>query len=156
MDINMDFGVKRESIPHSAVSVAAYIVHYCNRKGYLINNLKLQKILYFVQAQFLVNRGRPCFKEKIEAWQFGPVVPEVYHKYKFYGGTAIKSSNQYKMWNISNDDKKEIEVIVDECAKYSTSQLVNITHKQTPWLKAYSENKHNHISNESIFEYFSI
>ena len=46
---------------YSAVEVAKYIIWYCKRQGYSISNLKLQKILYFVQASFLVNQGKPCF-----------------------------------------------------------------------------------------------
>ena len=70
-------------VMYSAVDVARYIIWYCKRQGYSISNLKLQKILYFVQAEFLVNTGKPCFSEEIEAWDFGPVVPEVYHEFKF-------------------------------------------------------------------------
>ena len=48
---------------YSAIDVAKYIIWYCKRQGYRISNLKLQKILYFVQASFLVNQGNPCFFE---------------------------------------------------------------------------------------------
>ena len=68
---------------YAALDIARYIIKYCKDNGYSISNLKLQKLLYFVQAQFLVTyNGRPAFEEKIEAWDFGPVVPEVYHYLK--------------------------------------------------------------------------
>ena len=56
---------------YSAIDVARYIIWYCKRRRYSISNLKLQKILYFVQANFLVSIGTPCFEEEIEAWDFG-------------------------------------------------------------------------------------
>ena len=76
---------------YSALSVAHYIISYCDAHGNGISNLKLQKILYFVQAEFLVSTpgNRPCFKEQIEAWDFGPVVPIVYHLYKLFGSSVI-------------------------------------------------------------------
>lgn len=37
----------------------------------------------------MVSRGQPCFKEEIEAWDFGPVVPEVYHEFKIFGSSDI-------------------------------------------------------------------
>ena len=76
---------------YNALSVAHYIIGACSRLNFGISNLKLQKILYFVQAEFLVSTPThtPCFSERIEAWDFGPVVPVVYHKYKVYGSGLI-------------------------------------------------------------------
>ena len=59
------------------LDVSRYIINYCNENYYLISNLKLQKILYFVQAFFLEAKNEECFREEIEAWDFGPVIPEV-------------------------------------------------------------------------------
>lgn len=63
---------------YSAIDVARYIILYCKEKEYPISNLKLQKLLYSVQAQFLITKRDPAFLEEIEAWDFGPVVPEVF------------------------------------------------------------------------------
>lgn len=46
-----------------ALDVAKYIITYSNQKGYKINNLKLQKLLYYVQAFFLIKTEKACFKE---------------------------------------------------------------------------------------------
>ena len=48
---------------YSAIDVARYIIAHCNRNGQTISNLKLQKILYFIQAEFLVVQDKPCFQE---------------------------------------------------------------------------------------------
>ena len=50
--------------------------------GELITNLKLQKLLYYAQGYSLAILDRPIFPEKIEHWTHGPVVHEIYHKYK--------------------------------------------------------------------------
>ena len=74
---------------YKALDIARYIIERCNQNSKTISNLKLQKILYFVQAEFLVAKNQPCFREKIEAWDFGPVVPDVYFAYRMYGSTNI-------------------------------------------------------------------
>ncbi len=74
---------------YSAIVIANYIIEYEHSQNRRISNLKLQKLLYFVQAQFFRIIGVPCFNDKIEAWSFGPVVVNVYHAYKFYGGMDI-------------------------------------------------------------------
>lgn len=140
---------------YSALLVSRYIIQHCNEIGTTISNLKLQKILYFVQAEFLVDTGKPCFFEKIEAWVYGPVVPIVYNEYKAYGNANIPWSNNNKNETVLIDDIKRINAIVDEAKKYSAFQLVEITHHQTPWISAFKPGKNNVISIESIRMFFS-
>lgn len=135
--------------------IARYVIQYCKEHNYSISNLKLQKILYFIQAEFLVTKGIPCFAEDIEAWDFGPVIPNVYHEYKIFGSSNIISfgTNDYSGM-IQTDDLALIRGIVDECASYSASALVDITHHQSPWENAYQKHCNNKITNQSIKEFF--
>lgn len=140
---------------YSAIDVARYIIWYCKRWKYSISNLKLQKILYFVQANFLVSVGTPCFEEEIEAWDFGPVVPEVYHEFKIFGSADIPKAvclNAGEM--ILRKDKALINEIVEQCAKYPASVLVEITHRQAPWREAYEKYCNNIIEKNAIRDYF--
>ena len=139
---------------YSAIDVAKYIIMRCNQLNKTISNLKLQKILYFVQAEFLVDKDEPCFSETIEAWDFGPVIPIVYHKYKVFGSASIPHITKNDACPFSSDDKKLIDGIVDECTKYSASALVDITHQQTPWKDAYRPYCNAPIPNESIKQFF--
>ena len=84
---------------YDVLSIARFIINYCNEKNIVISNLKLQKILYFVQAYFLITFNRPCFRENIEAWDFGPVVPEAYHEFKQYGSGNIPKVNKYLIYD---------------------------------------------------------
>ena len=140
---------------YSAVDVAKYIIWYCKQKGYSISNLKLQKILYFVQAAFLVDCDRACFKEVIEAWDFGPVVPEVYHYFKIFGSANIPKSVAINAEiAIMRSDRPIINEMVDQCAEYSASALVELTHNQDPWRNAYRKGYNNIINQEAIRAYF--
>ena len=140
---------------YSALLVAKHIIQRCDEKGKTISNLKLQKILYFVQAEFLVDINKPCFREAIEAWDFGPVVPEVYREYKIYGSANIPASKKKSIMPISTNDISRIDGIVDECSEYSASQLVEITHHQKPWINAYVPGKNREITKASIYEFFA-
>ena len=140
---------------YNVLTVARYIINRCNENNKTINNLKLQKILYFVQVEFLVEKGEACFSEKIQAWNFGPVVPEVYQQYEVYGAANILSRKRVVDETIiSRNDKKIIDGMIDECIKYSTSELVSITHRQKPWKQAYAKGPNTTISCARIKEYF--
>jgi len=66
----------------TAQDVTDLMLYWANRDGDLISNLKLQKLLYYAQAWHLVNFDVPLFGDSIEAWDFGPVIPNVYRQYK--------------------------------------------------------------------------
>lgn len=139
---------------YSAVTVAKYVIFRCHKDEYTISNLKLQKLLYFVQAEFLVDKNEPCFGEKIEAWDFGPVVPEVYQRFKIYGSANIPFFEGIVSFSISEKDKRIIDEIIKECAKYSAASLVEITHNQSPWKEAYRRYQNAEITQESIKRFF--
>lgn len=138
---------------YKVLVIADHIIERCNEMRSPISNLKLQKILYFVQAEFLVTIGEVCFRETIEAWDFGPVVPIVYQRYKVYGSANIPYYQSRIRYRIQPDDLEILDGIIDECAGYSASMLVEITHRQTPWKKAY-RSASKIITPESIKEYF--
>ena len=156
---------------YSVLDVCRYVINYSNDNDYGISNLKLQKVLYFIQAYFLISKSEQCFKERIEAWDFGPVVPEAYREYKQFGSSNIPWISNYvemdfdDFWNsrvkkfrkevISEGDKICIEAVVDMLADYSATDLVEITHSQTPWIDAYVPNRNNEITLQAIKEYFN-
>lgn len=155
---------------YNVLDVARYIINYSHNHGYVISNLKLQKILYFVQAAFLVNKNNPCFYEEIEAWDFGPVVPDIYHEFKMYGSNDIPYIHEYidysnGIWEstrrdfddnvIAIEDKQLLENMVDQCSNYSANDLVRITHNQSPWQNAYNRGWNKIISKDSIRDFFA-
>lgn len=138
---------------YCALDVAKYIV----TKHDFISNLGLQKLLYFIQAEFLISTGNPCFDDPIEAWAFGPVIPSVYKEYKIYGGGSIYASKKDNAANhlILDYDKKIIDDVVSHLIKYPAAVLTDVTLHQTPWIQSYQKGKQNIISNELIKEFFS-
>ena len=138
--------------PYNALEVAEYIIERCNQKNKSISNLKLQKILYFVQAQFIVEFGTPCFDNIMQAWDYGPVVPDVYHKYKVYGNTNIPSYGN-KRFNFEQDEQQTLDTTIDSASEYAASRLVEITHNQSPWIDAYKKADET-ITPESIRKFF--
>lgn len=102
--------------------------------GDFISNLKLQKLLYYAQGSYLALKDEPLFNEEIEAWTYGPVVPEVYHKFKGYGSNGIDTSEiSMELNQIDDEAKKILEEVYDVFGQYSASKLVKMTHEEAPW-----------------------
>lgn len=139
---------------YSALSIADHIVAYHTGKEWTITNLRLQKLLYFIQAYFLTFLNRECFTEEMEAWKYGPVVPEVYEEYKCYGNSNIPYTGSSGNQRICREDIIVIDELLDHFSEYTANELVEITHNQDPWLMHYRPNRNAVIPKKSIKEYF--
>lgn len=111
---------------YTAVDLSKYIVNKCIADGYPVSNLQLQKILYYIQKDFL-DRGAIAFSDDIEAWPFGPVVVTVYYHYCHFGGMPISISEA--PFEINTEDKSRINKIIETKRKLYPWDLVRETHK---------------------------
>lgn len=131
-----------------SMDIADYFVSSSLKQGIKINNLKLQKLLYYFYAMKLVNGNGNPFNEKFEKWQYGPVLPSVYHSYKQYYGADINEvpdrytfdvdSNSFKRKTFDDSKlpeelKKEIETFVFNLKNYDAFELVERTHRHDDW-----------------------
>ncbi|WP_261789722.1 Panacea domain-containing protein [Treponema pectinovorum] len=137
---------------YSALDIAKYVINHEHLQDREISNLRLQKLLYFIQAKVLIKTGNPCFDDEMQAWEFGPVVPVVYHEYKIFGGMDI--TDEFLIPHITREISSCIIEMLDDCANYPTFQLVNITHAQSPWKNARAKGDKSIITIESIKDYF--
>lgn len=123
--------------------------------GDAMTNLRLQKMLYFAQGWSLTRLGKPLFEEPIEAWQYGPVVPACYGWYSGFGRNFLTSDMPPR----EAFTTEEYELLLDtwaELSKYSTSQLVTMTHeKGTPWDRVWNHSGSREIPTEEISAFFS-
>ena len=126
---------------YEAVHIAKYIINKCTIDQHPISNLQLQKILYCIQRYFLKN-DMLAFDDDFEAWQFGPVIPEVY--YLFCGFGAIRIRMKYDL-DIGSDYAALINPIIERkrlLNPWDWSEDINATGKA--WDKVYSNGSGNH------------
>ena len=120
---------------YKAIDVAKYVVTKCMRDKCPVSNLQLQKILYYIQKDFL-SRGEPAFSDDIEAWKFGPVVPNVY--YHFCGSGAMPISISFENISIAPKDAEYIDAIIEAKRNMNPWELVDETHKENgAWHQIY-------------------
>lgn len=155
---------------YNALDIARYSINYAHDINSPISNLQLQKIMYYIQAAFLVEKNEKCFNENILNWTYGPVVDEVYREFRTFGYSSILRQKSYmcigydkKNHKISigekkfdgsilgNEDKQIIQKIVDIYSKFEPFDLVNKTHSEDPWKDT---NQNDIIDNESIKNYY--
>ena len=145
--------------------VAKYIINYSNKEKYNISNLKLQKILYYIQGAFVVYKGEECYYNELKQWKHGPVIPSIYREYKFFGNENIVNieeevnilNDNFELESVKIDsyinenDKELINDVVDSLSHFSAWELVEKTHEEEPWKKTDSNKT---IEIEKIKTYF--
>lgn len=114
--------------------VAGYIIKFFHDSGDLITNLKLQKLLYYVQGWYLGLYGEAVFSQELQAWVHGPVQPQVYQQYKKYAWNPISEDVGAVMLECIIEN--HIKEVLEEYGGESAWNLERMTHRESPWLEA--------------------
>ena len=142
--------------PVGAMDVAAYIL----RKRGPMTTWKLQKLCYYAQAWSLVWDDVPLFRERIEAWAGGPVVPKLYqwHRGRYRVGVTPNGDPD----RLDQDQQETVDAVLDVYGDKSASELSALTHREAPWRDARwhaglqpGERGHAQIRLGSMAEFYS-
>jgi uncharacterized phage-associated protein len=77
--------------PVDAKALANLMLDWADDENIEVSPMKLQKLIFFPHADFLASRGTPLVKQEFEAWDYGPVVPSLYHAFKDFGSNPINT-----------------------------------------------------------------
>ncbi len=123
-------------------NVCDYIILMCVTGGERLNLLKLQKLLYYVQAWSLAFDNEPLFDGKFQAWIHGPVNRKIYNRFKdtktLYSPVTL--DDMRSDFNPDNDltasEREHIQNVLEVYAPYGDSKLEAQTHSERPWISA--------------------
>ena len=143
---------------YTCFDIANYFLDKAKQTAIAVTNLKLQKLVYYAQAWHLAIHNEALMEGvEFEAWIHGPVVHELWKKYKDYTYEAINEEVTPPQLDDGTDQflKQVVEVYLDKDAY--TMELMS--HREDPWILArngYADNERctNIISEESMRTYF--
>ena len=120
---------------HDARAVANYFIDRSLKKGEYKTPLQILKLVYFSHAWLLGIHGRPLFRQPVEAWKFGPVVADVYHELKQFGGTDVTSRiSRVHEAEWTDDEADILGQVAEGYDVYSGNRLSHMTHwPESPW-----------------------
>lgn len=121
----------------SALSAAKTL---CEMRGWALSNMALQKVLYLAQMFRLgQSEGTPLVREPFEAWDYGPVVPDLYHRVKPFGSGPVGNVFHWVDEVEQNTaDYRALEQAEEGTRRLSPGQLVAITHRSGgAWARHY-------------------
>lgn len=123
---------------YSAFDIADYFLYKAAQEDQeLLSNLKLQKLVYYAQGLHLVVfDGEPLFRDRIEAWAYGPVVPNLYHFYKSNGSGGIPAKKDFDPETIDSTTREFLDEIYEAFGQFSAIRLMDIAHNDQCWKDA--------------------
>lgn len=127
------------------LSFANHILAVAYENNLSINNLQLQKIMYFAMRDQKDNHEllSEMYDEPFYIWRYGPTVPSIYRKFRIYGASSIIDKGQ-KDNNYSIFDESIIKLLNEE-----TPSLITESREHSHWLS----NKDKIINGTSNIEY---
>ncbi|MGA0447934.1 MAG: Panacea domain-containing protein [Candidatus Phytoplasma pyri] len=138
--------------------VANYII--ANKKIPDLTNLKLQKLIFYIYAVYLVktNQKTKMFHSNIEAWPYGPVFPELYFVLSKFHNVIIDKTLDIDFPKVINNLPKScIEYILQKYGNLKAWQLASQIYDADFWSDVYVDNiafVDNKITDNVIFEYY--
>jgi uncharacterized phage-associated protein len=144
----------------NALAIANYLVDLSAQSGVPLMQFGLMKRVYVTHGFCLAAFDRPAIDARfdtVEAWKNGPVIPSVYHSFKYNGNNPIKDKSvimDVTDAGISINTPQLIDEDVREVTRgvwkryidFTDMELIRLLHKSgTPWDLCYEEGKNNKI-----------
>lgn len=101
--------------------------------------MQLLKLVYIAHGWMLGLYKRSLIKDEVQAWQYGPVIPELYRSIRQFGSQPV-------LGRLATSDIEELDQLEDDIVqqvyqiygKRSGIELSRLTHKpDTPWAQTY-------------------
>lgn len=108
------------------------------RSGWRLSNLELQKILYLAHMFYLGRHGEALVPGSFEAWDYGPVHPELYHHVKMFGANPVRDVFRRADEVPDGPMRAILDEACDQLAGAGAGRLVAATHRpQGAWARHY-------------------
>lgn len=135
---------RTNNTPCKIDDVTDYVISRFVDEPNRLSLLKLQKLLFYVQAWRLALRSEPLFSGKFQAWVHGPVNRQIYDRFKdthsLYACVGPQDVRKdFDVAALSDDQRAHINEILEAYGAFTGPQLEDMTHDETPWIAARGE-----------------
>lgn len=138
---------------YPANTIATWFLHRAREEGEYLTQMKLQKLVYIAHGWNLGLDGGPLILETVEAWQYGPVIRDLYERYLAYGAKPIVAD--FEAVAVDTEDGELLEWVWNQYKRFTAGQLSTITHQSnTPWTLTYQDGKKLNIPEKVIEDHY--
>lgn len=118
------------------MAVANYIIKVANKNLLPLTHLKLQKILFYLQEDFINEFGYPLINGSFRFGQYGPYLDDVYYNLNQYGATNLDSPVKVLNTDLFTMTTPEISEDFKYIKKLYSDVLLLLTYKTNYLVKS--------------------
>lgn len=145
-------------VAHSPIAVARYLLTKTEAMQVTVTPMKLLKMVYLAHGWMLGIHGLPLVRGRVEAWQYGPVFPELYHAIKHLGAQPVRVRDlpAEPFEEFDPEEKQVMRDAVEQYGPITAARLSSLTHApDSPWELTYRKGiRRRAIPNELIEFYY--
>ena len=118
--------------------VANRFLDLAGQAGLPLTPMQLTKLVYIAHGWMLGLTGEPLIDQRVEAWQYGPVVRDVYNATRMYGRSPVGGRLPSFGTPLRPDQQNMVDQVFGLYGQMDGIALSNITHMpDTPWANTY-------------------
>lgn len=138
---------------YPSLAVANFFVQQSAKTGTSLTPMKLLKLVYIAHGWSLALFDKPLVSEVVQAWDYGPVIPEVYYAFRHYRARQITDMARERVGDkmrapvIDEADRSAKALLEKVWLNYGNCDalyLSTITHQpNTPWSRTWESHGKN-------------
>jgi uncharacterized phage-associated protein len=145
---------------HDSRAVANEMLAIAEAEGIQLTPMQLLKLVFFAHGWSVGLRDKPLIFHDAYAWQYGPVIREVYWAFSEFGRHPITSPAADKRGipftdRFSTDERKLMKAIVRSYGQMHAYKLSDLSHREgSPWSQTYKAGQRLRIKPAAIKSYY--
>lgn len=124
----------------SSRTVANHLVRLAQNAGRSLTPMQVLKLVFLCHGWMLGLYGRPLIRDRIEAWKYGPVIPDLYHAVKRYRNRPVEAPVNAPRERLDAQQDHLIGQVFDIYGDWTGEELSHLTHERgSPWDQVFDD-----------------
>ena len=125
---------------YSAIQIANEIIKKGSKQDLFFTQMQLLKLVYIAHGWHLAIKGEPLVDDEIQAWKYGPVIPNLYQSISRFGASQITEKILSGDIKLTEEGETILDFVIRNYGQYSAFKLSEITHAPcTPWSQTFNQ-----------------
>lgn len=141
----------------NSATVANRFLELAGAHGDALTPMQVLKLVYIAHGWMLGLYGRPLISEEVEAWQYGPVIPDLYNAMRRFKSQPVQGAIRNGNGRLDDQEENIIDQVYRIYGQKSGPALSRLTHQAgSPWQLVYRQGSFGDvIPNDLIEDHYS-